>query len=296
MKIISILNRDSGFFSQLFFLLNHFLYADENKCEFIIDSGNWLFKFNNGWSDYFLIYDNLVGTNPENNLNNTIVLKHGNILKQYKIIDYISAIKKIYKLNNYVFENIKNVKINFNIEINEYSGIFIRRGDKLISESDYIPAEKYIQLLLKINPDCKIIFLQTDDYSSFIELEEFILKNNLDIKIYTLCDKNTHGMVIFNYHLQTIKNNKLKYDEYLKTANILNSKSVDNYNCDEIKSHTLTMLTGIHILLDSKFCVLDYQSNVSRFIKLAHNNIDSVYDVNLFDLDLNKSICPAYSF
>jgi hypothetical protein len=208
----------------------------------------------------------------------------------------VQAIKEVYKLNNFVLNEITNIKLKFNIESNEYSSIFIRRGDKLISESEFISAEKYIIYLLKINPECKIIFLQTDDYSSYLELEKYIFENNLNIKVYTLCDKQTRGMVIFNHHLNTIKNIELKYDNHLKNENILNSKSIDNFNSDEIKLHTLTMLIGINILLESEYCILDYQSNVSRFIKLSHKNINSVYDVNEFNVDINKYLCPAYCF
>jgi hypothetical protein len=65
-------------------------------------------------------------------------------------------------------------------------------------------------------------------------------------------------------------------------------------NTDEIYKHTLDMVIGIDILIYSKYCVLDYQSNVSRFIKLTHYHPENVIDVEGFDLDLEKEICPAF--
>ena len=58
------------------------------------------------------------------------------------------------------------------------------------------------------------------------------------------------------------------------------------------------MLVGIDIVLHSNICITDYQSNVARFIKLAHTNPKNVYDVTQpdFNLDNNKVIMPSYGF
>ena len=65
-------------------------------------------------------------------------------------------------------------------------------------------------------------------------------------------------------------------------------------NPEEMKDHTLTMLIGLDIVLHSKYCVMDYQSNVSRFIKLAHPEFHHVLDVFGYDMKLDKVACPAY--
>jgi len=56
------------------------------------------------------------------------------------------------------------------------------------------------------------------------------------------------------------------------------------------------MIIGIDFCLKSNICVCDYQSNVSRFIKLAHSNPVHVYDVLNQEIDYNKLICPAFGF
>jgi hypothetical protein len=289
--IVSILNRSAGFFSQFFFTLNHYLYAKKNKLNFKIDTSNWLFKYKNGWTDYF----EEVKINHELcDSNNIIYGGHCKVFQDYKISDYIEAIRDIYILNNSMIHAKKIIVDKF--ELKNYCGIFIRRGDKLISESMYIPATKYLEKLLEIKKDCKKIFIQTDDYTAYLDIKNYLSNNNLNIDVITLCDKDTHGMIILNFHKHNIINNKnLKYSEIFKDEKIRNFKTIESLNAGEILNHTMDMLIGIDILLESDACVLDYQSNVSRFIKLTHKN-NAVYDVFDTQINLDKYVCPAYSF
>jgi len=57
------------------------------------------------------------------------------------------------------------------------------------------------------------------------------------------------------------------------------------------------MIIGLDIVFNSNICVTEYQSNVSRFIKLAHKNFDNVYNIMdpNNDIDINKKICLAHS-
>jgi len=298
--IVSNLINDTGFgfFSQFFFLLNHYIYCKLNRKNFKIKSDTWLFKYKNGWSDYF----------------NDIELKfnESDIIKNYKALDtlgkytvqnYIDAIRDIYVYNEQTIKEISKIKSNFNLVNNNYDSIFIRRGDKLAYESNYYKEELYINLLLKKNPNCSKIYLQTDDYNSFLNLEKYINDNKLSIKLYTLCDKNTYGVIVGNHQKNNL-NNAIKQDinsngNYLSSiiSELTNSKSVEDMNSDEIYKHTLDMLIGIDIVLNSNICISDYQSNVSRFIKLAHHNPNNVYNIMDPDvkLDVNKIIMPAYN-
>jgi hypothetical protein len=201
-------------------------------------------------------------------------------------------------------EKINETLNKLHLEHNNYDSIFIRTGDKLTWESRYIPVEKYIETLLKKNPDCKTIFLQTDDYNCYIELTNYIKINNLNINVLTICKENLiGGMVIFDKNKQSIENainsNMDNKDYILKVIeNIKQSKSINTMNNDEIYEHTLEMLIGIHIVLQSNICICEYSSNVSKFIKLAHNNNEKVYDVLSpdIDIDMNRTEVPAYGF
>ena len=67
-------------------------------------------------------------------------------------------------------------------------------------ESDYIHSKEYLKYLLEINPNCNLIFLQTDDYNCYLELDNYIKSNNLNIKVLTMCNQDCKGMIIFSFH------------------------------------------------------------------------------------------------
>jgi hypothetical protein len=295
--ITSVLAKQAGFYSQLFFLLNHYLFARYTNSNFMIDSNNWLFKYKLGWEDYFI---NVNITNFSNK-NNIISLGHHKQICDCKIDSYKSAIKNVYIYNNFVTEKIKLTKNNLSLQEN-YDAIFIRRGDKLSGESDFISTEKYIEILLNKNPNCHTIFVQTDDYNCFLDVKNYIVEKKLNIKIVTLCKENTKGgMIIFNCNKSGIEwaiNSHEKNKKYISSVidNLRSTTPIDKLNNTEIYHHTLDMLIGIQIVLESNIVICDYSSNVSRFIKLANKNSNNVFDVNNpdKDIDWNRTRCPAF--
>lgn len=298
--IISVLAKSSGFFSTFFFTLNHYIFCRRNQKNFQINSQYWLFKYKNGWTDYF---NNVMLRFREDNSTQIQQFGHMNELGSYSLYEYKAAIKELYVYNDSIKELIKSKKNEYGLTDNNYDSIFIRRGDKMTWESKLIPTHKYIELLLKQNPKCNTIFLQTDDYNSYQELEEYVRQNKLDIRVICFCDpKYKGGMVMNRYNLvhglepESKKENGKNY-EYVSTniENYLQNKPVTEMNPDEIYKHTTEMIIGLDIVFCSNMCVLDYQSNVSRFIKLAHNNINNVIDVyNSNTLDMEQTKCPAY--
>ena len=159
-----------------------------------------------------------------------------------------------------------------------------------------------MDLLLIKNPDCNTIFLQTDDYNCFLDIESYVKPR--DIKVITLCDsKFKGGMVIFDRNHQLIltrgefiENNE--HTEYFKNVvdNLNQIKPVNEMNSDEIYQHTMDMIVGVDIVLHSKICILDNQSNVSRFISISHDNIENVFDIRCPDSNYNmeKTLNPAF--
>ena len=298
-NVISVLpNTGSGFYAGFFCMLNHYIYCKKHKKNFKILSENWLFKKQDGWTDYF--------KNIELKYNDDVDTQHPgflNILEDFPIKDYKYNIPELYIYNENTIHEIQKTKERLNVLNKNYDSIFIRRGDKLIDESVILQTDDYLKLLLKKNPNCKTIFLQTDDYNTYIELQKYNEERQLQLEIITLCDKNMTGVIVYN-HLKPLilnpdiskpKNNQ----DYLSTikSNIENTKSVNEMNPDEIYNHTMTMIIGIDIIANSNICICDYQSNVARFIKLFHKNSDNVFDVmnENTDIDYNKKVCPVYT-
>ena len=174
----------------------------------------------------------------------------------------------------------------------------------MLSESTYIHGEVYLKKLLELNPSCKTVYLQTDDYTCFNEINDYIKKEKLNIKLLTMCEENCKGIIAFSYHKNSIINEENysidKNVEYLKNnkESFADSKPVDQMNNEEIYLHTIKMIIGIELVLQSKLVVTDYSSNVARFIKLMHADADCVYDVitDTNELDYEKVICPSWGF
>jgi hypothetical protein len=280
--LISILDRSAGFYSIFHFTLNHLIYCKKNNISFQLDTTQWLFKYKDGWTDYFQPFEIKNGEEGQRPNKSVKYIKHYQTAGNFPLYEYTNVIKEIYVYNDAVVSEIEKTKLKLNLQQGTYDAIFIRRGDKLISESIYIPTDKYADLLLEKNPDCQTIFLQTDDYRAFIELEDYIKTRGLNIKAITLCDPSINGMVIFEH----------AHRKKLQTT----TKMVTELNPEEMYKHTLDMLIGVDILLNSNICVCDYQSNVSRFVKLAHNHPNNVYDVMnpTEDIDMNRVECPSF--
>jgi hypothetical protein len=321
--------KDAGFFSSLFFMINHYLYAKINKHRFRLNTENWLFKSENGWTDYFLPIDfDPLQQSITDEFNIQEIRGHTKILANYPMILYRTIIPEIYRLNPTVLAEIEKARTIFFQKISEspirqlfkstqppgsqdYGSLFIRRGDKLIEESILVSAEQYLIYLIEIYPTIQTVFVQTDDYNVFLELLAYQEKTPTiqHIQLYTLCKPHLKGGMVITKHyyeycrspeyttnLQKIlipqnRDYLLKNQENLKAFVPLEMQTPE-----QVREHTIDMLIGIDFLLKSKVCVSDYLSNVTRFIKFAHPNVDAVYDVLRRTNKLNLHIvgCPAY--
>lgn len=291
--IISVLNRAAGFFSQFFFTVNHYIYCVKNKISFTLKSDDWTFLYQDGWTDYFMPIE----LNFEDSHHTNAHYGHGNVIEDVSFLEYKNALPFVYKYNDFIQSKINEKMHQLKLVKGSYSSISIRRGDKLLCEFKIIETEKYIESLLKIEPDCKIIFLQTDDYNCYNDVMNYIRENGLEIQVITLCDSNLYGFTVniengvefYNTDSNFQENNPYIYK--IRSMNVKN-KTIFDMNKEEIREHMITFLVEIDIVLQSKICVTDYSSNVRKFIKLW--NGDSVVHVFDEEMDLNKIGCPAY--
>jgi hypothetical protein len=300
--LISKLNNTSGFFSGLFFKLNHYLYCKKYNIDFKMIESNWPYKFKDGWTDYF---EDIILTYEKNINNQNTHYEPGchKILEEFPLIDYKNIIPEFYKnkYNTKTKEHIQNIKQKLGLIDKEYGAIYIRRGDKLIDETKFIPSSKFVDLLLEKYPDCKIIFVQTDDYNSYLEAKKYvneILKKD-NIAIITLCPENIFGAIANSKYLNKIKNNNIDNanKEYVQQIKNI-SKPISDMNPQERYDHTMELITSVDICINSNVTICDYDSNVSRFIKLAHSDFTKVFDVKNTDsgINLEDKKCPAYKF
>lgn len=164
------LGSSAGFFSELFFVLNSFIYAKLHKYAFQLDTSRWSYKIKNGWSDYFEPLPPAEGR----------VVKVGQHCREhdkYTLQQYRDAINELWRPNDdvssYIKEKVKELDLP-----DTFSALYIRRGDKMISESLYIPTSTYVTALLKQQPD---------DYTVYEEVVDEV--KTLPIRVVTLCPK-----------------------------------------------------------------------------------------------------------
>ena len=284
MIISHIETKYAGFFSSFLFMVNHYIYAKLNKQGFKLITDNWLFKYKKGWEDYFLPID--FPMISQNETKDIIVQQHPTVLGQFPWKMYRSIILDIYKYNSETQTKINDSKKTLDWNPKEYATIFIRRGDKIIEESIIVPAEYYLMFLLELYPECNKVYLQTDDYNVFLELIEFQHKNlemlkHIDIR--TFCKEEFRGgMVITKEYYDYCRDNNVqenintipieKNQIYLREnlESLQKCKPLEMQTPDEIYQHTMDMLIGIDMIFHGRVCVTDYQSNITRFIKLGH--------------------------
>ena len=278
--IVSIMDKSAGFYSTLFFMISQYIHAKKTGQSFRLITSTWLYKSVNGWTDYFEPID----FNSDKNNSMIKQYRHNQVPEHYFIYEYKNAIDEMYIYNQTIKTEIVKMKTFLELTDLEYDAIYIRHGDKLCSESKYIAAHKYMELLLQKNPECKTVLVQTDDYNAFLDIQKYVDENHLNIRVITTCDKNCRGFIVYNKYTQELVDaydNNAHNKEYLATVKPIldKTKPIEQYTPDEIKQHTTDLLVGVDLVLKSKFCVLDYQSNVSRFIMIAHNDYTKAFDV-----------------
>jgi hypothetical protein len=309
--LISNWDNGSGFYSELGFKLNHYLFCKKYQINFKMNMNNWPYTFKDGWIDYFedikLNYDQNQGD---------VSITHTEqgcctILEQFPLRDYVSIIPEFYKYNQNTKKHIEDIKSKLGLIKQQYGAVYIRRGDKLVDEIKYIPSSKFADLLLEKFPNCQTIFVQTDDYNSYLDIKTHVydkLKKQ-NINILTLCPENVFGAVANSGYIDKMQNNNINTlkegndmlndnkDYVNKIKNNL-SKPISDMNLQERYDHTMELLTSVDICINSKYCICDYKSNVSRFIKIAHNHFDHVFDVNNTDtqISLDSKLCPSFDF
>jgi len=311
--IISVLQRRAGFFSEFFFTVNHLIHCICTNQSFRIDTRTWMFKYKEGWTDYFEPIEYTVKDDTDESRAKVHI--HSEALGSYNMYWYMDIMKNyLYRYNAITKTAIQQKKEELGLTIaGTYDSIFIRRGDKLMWESDYYYTHQYVDLLLQKNPLCKTIFLQTDDYNAFTDLQEYVKEKNLEIRVITMCHPHIKGMITtlekieYNGNTRSLETKIQpiecrKYDSKTQDyfakikEDLLKFKQVADMTPDEVYQHTLEMIVGLDIVLHSKFCILENQSNVSRFISIMHDHRERVFDIRfpLDNFNMLQTLCPGH--
>lgn len=257
------LSREAGFFSDTFRILPIFLYAYQTGASVKIDSSDWLFKVSKGWSDWFSTLPE-PATGLEDSVDESAFKEH----KIYTWEMYSEAARYIYQLQPSLLQKVKDIQNELRLQEGEYASVFIRRGDKLYEESVYLPTDYYVKKVLKAYPECRTLFVQTDDIRAVEEIREHFP----DLRVVSTCPPDKYGAYVFFYKPKEASDHGLPQNaEYFKSLEEKpEQKIVDAYSSDEMRAHVEEMLIGLELCKRSVVCGLDYQSNTSRYLALTH--------------------------
>ena len=286
-----IRNSGLGFFSDTFNLLHAYMVCKRDNIPFYVNSEEWTFGH---WADYFTSL-----TERNAHVVEKTATDCGEADRQFRVIDYKNGIREVFTFQPYLLEKASE------LISGDYVAIFIRRGDKLLGESLYIPVEHYVQLALEKNPN--IIFVQTDDYRAYLEIRDIVSKLSPDIQVITTCPPNKFGFFYSTINLNSgrccaymIDNNLVSNTANLQyLATVSPQKPLTEFTPEEISAHIEEMLVGIIICQRAKFVVLDHMSNVSRFIAFSHPGgkeaICAIEDMNII-FAANVPLIPRYDY
>jgi len=163
--IVCVLHPGSGFFSQFFFLCKVYLFAKERGQPFFIEHDNWQYTYKEGWHDYFTTLTLFTG-----DATYTEVKRYrahiADDIPEYTIQQYIDTIKEIFVLQPRLQARVEETIQTIN---NEYTSLYIRRGDKA-NEVELISIDDVLNQT-DIKDDGRAIFLKTDDYGVVEEIK-----------------------------------------------------------------------------------------------------------------------------
>ena len=260
-----------GFYSDALRMLMSYMVCKKEGKPFTIDSRDWIFTHDKGWHDYFTtleespVYDTLPQINWDKSDD-----------RQFTVAEYKNAMKEVFVYQPYFHELADKVSKELCLG-SDYTAVFVRRGDKLLGESVYIPTEAYVQLALSTG--ASTVFVQTDDYRVVDEIRSMIRVQRPDIRVVTTCPAEKHGHFVFaveTSEVRTMQYQDQNGNKFINNQNVeyLNAtrrqKPLMEFTKEEIKAHVEEMIVGMILCQRSKNLVIDHTSNVGRYLHFTH--------------------------
>lgn len=232
--IVYKLTGHAGFFSTFFSIATAYLYAKKDGYNFAIDNDTWHYTYKNGWRDYFTSLDIY---NKDMHTGEIIYRSHPGVIpwgdeQQFRLEEYVDAINDIFKPNEEIIQKARKYMETLG---NDYYAIYVRRGDK--AEEETILDLPDILNYTDIRENCKVLFIQTDDYTAVEKFQEMLP----NCAVHSMTPKNKKGAT---------------YDDIIKLKP------------DELKNDVYEMLIAALVFINAKKAWTEHRSNVGRFLKL----------------------------
>jgi len=252
---------DRGLYSEVCCLLNAVLYCLQKKQRLLVDET----KFSGfSWADFFEgnipIWDPLKdGDIEEISVHKT--RRYNMLRSEFRIPFLIFPNKKfetVFEVQSRLSKILcrpKNRKI---FSEAPYAAIQLRRGDKtggyehngkIIIESDESGIDLYVDLLRSHGSGLKKVFVLTDDYEAFEEIEAALP----ELVFHTFCGKEERGYYNKDFHI---------LDQKIK------------------KQRLIDLIRSVDICAGSSLYIGPFRSNPSKFIPLIRGTLKNCYSTD----------------
>ena len=125
-----------GFFSDAFRLLESYMVCKQQGVKLYLNSAEWTFAHTLGWSDYFTT----MAEKHEGGILTEIAID-GEEIRQFTVAQYKQSIKELFVFQPHLLEKARALQRKLGVD--KYVAVFIRRGDKLLGESLFIPSYQH---------------------------------------------------------------------------------------------------------------------------------------------------------
>jgi hypothetical protein len=280
----------AGFYSQLFFFLQSYILCKINNEILLYDDSQWKFKHTFGLADYFVLDESKIKflqITDENRGSNVINFHNPDKMGViFPLQEYRTAIKELYVINDDIREKTNQLRSRFP---EKYNAIFIRWGDKKIeikASGRNVEIELYVDALQRICGNNRHLFVHSDDHNAVLSVLECMKHRGM------------HGFNVFYITGEDECGGTLACEIYRQSYPDKTKKSIEQMSIHEMREHTEKMLVAIEIMGQAENVILDYQSNVARFLKLyydeSHCKVHSVFN----DAPDENILCipPAFGF
>jgi hypothetical protein len=257
-------NAVGGFFSVFFFLCNAYIHAKKTNTPLFIAHADWPY---NRWHDYFTTLDL-----KDDYFRSRLRCSHLNVPTQWKypLEEYMTAVRELFVLRDPLKARVESIVSS----LGTFTGLFVRRGDKLFEEANYI----HVKDILKHIPhtETTTFFVQTDDYTVVEELQHELPNN----RIVTIVPTTKRG----SYHNKMFREREHRHD----------IQSLEEKSKEQKQIETEEMLVGLSVCLRGIECWTDDTSNVGRFLKLSKPDTVKIYPHD-YPLDPSSICHPAWT-
>ncbi len=285
-KVLCLCLGDRGYFAEITFVAKAMLYATAHDYKLVLDSSEFLHRYDKGWEDYFLPfcenYDREIHGEPAMTARfgdaSASRESRGEGLKNFRAI--LDFFQRNVEIGPYRFQRqfdtlraLGNAILRFSVRAEreigalvaslglpeQYAAVHVRRGDKVGDEDIFYAADLYMEELSSLET-VDTLFIMSDDYTAVQEVQQWLGVRRPDVRSVTLCTPKHAGFDIW----------KLRAGENFFAHRAGDSQPLEFR--EFMFAETVQLLAEAHIASRSVQFISSAKSNIFRAVRMMHNH------------------------